>query len=81
MRESLTETILRRSLPAEFIDVEDVEAVDMQKERLAFPHKNSGNELPLRAECDDGMTYSEVEVDPLRGRGEERLGCQLLARW
>jgi hypothetical protein len=29
----LTETILRRSLPAEFIDVEGVEAVDMQKER------------------------------------------------
>lgn len=47
MRESLTETILRRSLPDEFIDVEDVEAVDMQKERLAFPHKNSGNELPF----------------------------------
>lgn len=47
MRESLTETILRRSLPAEYIDVEDVEAVDMQKERLAFPYKNSGNELPF----------------------------------
>jgi hypothetical protein len=48
---------------------------------MSISTQKLGKRAPFRAECDDGMTYSEVEVDPLRGRDGERLGCQLVARW